>query len=86
MERDPIRGQDSINTFKEILQLAVKHDVSCTLKPVFKDLIDSCDRWTLFFLLEIYFTRTNPRETACTKLLLFYVNTHLEKSLSRSNY
>lgn len=26
-ERDPIRGQDSINTFKEILQLAVKHDV-----------------------------------------------------------
>lgn len=28
MERDPIRGQDSINTFKEILQLAVKHDVS----------------------------------------------------------
>lgn len=27
-ERDPIRGQDSINTFKEILQLAVKHDVS----------------------------------------------------------
>ncbi len=28
MERDPIRGQDSINTFKEILQLAVKYDVS----------------------------------------------------------
>ena len=27
MERDPIRGQDSINTFKEILQLAVKNDV-----------------------------------------------------------
>ena len=27
-ERDPIRGQDSINTFKEILQLAVKYDVS----------------------------------------------------------
>lgn len=27
MERDPIRGQDSINTFKEILQLAVKHEV-----------------------------------------------------------
>lgn len=26
-ERDPIRGQDSINTFEEILQLAVKHDV-----------------------------------------------------------
>ena len=28
LERDPIRGQDSINTFKEILQLAVKYDVS----------------------------------------------------------
>ena len=28
LERDPIRGQDSINTFKEILQLAVKHNVS----------------------------------------------------------
>ncbi len=27
MERDPVRGQDSINTFKEILRLAVKHDV-----------------------------------------------------------
>ena len=30
MERDPIRGQDSINTFKEILQLAVKNDVWAT--------------------------------------------------------
>jgi double-strand break repair protein MRE11 len=28
LERDPVRGQDSINTFREILQLAVKHDVS----------------------------------------------------------
>ena len=27
LERDPIRGQDSINTFEEILQLAVKNDV-----------------------------------------------------------
>ena len=27
MERDPVRGQDSINTFREILQLAVKNDV-----------------------------------------------------------
>ncbi|KAJ7130325.1 Mre11 DNA-binding presumed domain-containing protein [Mycena epipterygia] len=31
MERDPIRGQDSINTFREILQLAVKHDVDFIL-------------------------------------------------------
>lgn len=27
-ERDPIRGQDSVNTFKEILELAVDHDVT----------------------------------------------------------
>ncbi|ETW77246.1 hypothetical protein HETIRDRAFT_327725 [Heterobasidion irregulare TC 32-1] len=31
LERDPIRGQDSINTFKEILQLAVKNDVDFIL-------------------------------------------------------
>ncbi|KAF8581791.1 DNA repair exonuclease [Ramaria rubella] len=31
MERDPIRGQDAINTFEEILQLAVKHDVDFIL-------------------------------------------------------
>ncbi|KAH6903153.1 DNA repair and meiosis protein Mre11 [Coprinopsis sp. MPI-PUGE-AT-0042] len=30
-ERDPIRGQDSINTFREILQLAVKHEVDFIL-------------------------------------------------------
>ena len=28
LERDPIRGRDSIDTFEEILKLAVKHDVS----------------------------------------------------------
>ena len=33
MERDPIRGQDSINTFREILQLAVKHDVCSRQGP-----------------------------------------------------
>ncbi|KAH9962132.1 Metallo-dependent phosphatase-like protein [Russula dissimulans] len=31
LERDPVRGQDSINTFKEILQLAVKNDVDFLL-------------------------------------------------------
>ncbi|KAH8112242.1 DNA repair exonuclease [Phellopilus nigrolimitatus] len=31
LERDPIRGRDSINTFEEILQLAVKHDVDFIL-------------------------------------------------------
>lgn len=30
-ERDPIRGQDSINTFREVLQLAVKHEVDMVL-------------------------------------------------------
>ncbi len=28
LERDPVRGQDAINTFKEVLELAVKYDVS----------------------------------------------------------
>ncbi|KAH9171107.1 Metallo-dependent phosphatase-like protein [Lactarius sanguifluus] len=31
LERDPIRGQDSVNTFKEILHLAVKNDVDFIL-------------------------------------------------------
>lgn len=30
-ERDPVRGQDSINTFREILQLATIHDVDFIL-------------------------------------------------------
>lgn len=29
LERDPIRGRDSIDTFEEILKLAVKKDVCC---------------------------------------------------------
>ena len=33
METDPVRGQDSITTFREILQLAVKHDVSIRASP-----------------------------------------------------
>ncbi|EPQ28093.1 uncharacterized protein PFL1_04420 [Pseudozyma flocculosa PF-1] len=31
MERDPVRGQDSIRTFEEILQLAVEHQVDLIL-------------------------------------------------------
>ena len=27
LERDPVRGQDAINTFEEILQLAVEYEV-----------------------------------------------------------
>lgn len=30
LERDPVRGHDAINTFEEILQLAVKHEVQRT--------------------------------------------------------
>lgn len=33
LERDPIRGQDSVNTFREILQLAVKNDVGVNTNP-----------------------------------------------------
>lgn len=31
LERDPVRSHDAINTFEEILQLAVKHDVRSLL-------------------------------------------------------
>ncbi|EJD05327.1 DNA repair exonuclease [Fomitiporia mediterranea MF3/22] len=31
LERDPVRGRDSFNTFEEILQLAVKHEVDFVL-------------------------------------------------------
>ena len=31
LERDPVRGQDAMNTFEEILKLAVKHDVPISL-------------------------------------------------------
>jgi hypothetical protein len=30
-EKDPIRGQDSINTFREILELAREHEVSLSI-------------------------------------------------------
>ena len=43
METDPVRGQDSINTFREILQLAVKHDVSVRTSP--RRLIMGCERF-----------------------------------------
>lgn len=33
-ERDPVRGQDSINSFKEVLQLAVKHEVRVNASPL----------------------------------------------------
>lgn len=42
-ERDPIRGQDSINTFKEILQLAVKYDVSLSSTFIGR----KSNRWSL---------------------------------------
>ena len=31
LERDPVRSHDAINTFEEILQLAVKNDASTAL-------------------------------------------------------
>lgn len=37
LERDPVRGHDAINTFEEILQLAVKHDVSiCLIQSILR--------------------------------------------------
>lgn len=83
MERDPVRGQDSINTFREILQLAVKHDVRLTsfLLP----LDSNAPRWTLFFLLEIYSTKTSPRGIVCTRPLHFCANILSATSLCKWN-
>ena len=65
MERDPIRGQDSINTFREILQLAVKYDVSCFSNVGCKLLLKQ-------HLGRFHFTcrRSVPREQAFTRLPL----------------
>lgn len=68
LERDPIRGQDSIDTFKEILQLAVKHDVRlflalCTPPQKYSY------RSTLSSLPAIYSMRTDRREIVYTRLL-----------------
>ena len=45
LERDPVRGQDSINTFREILQLAVKHDVSSYLVFFRGQRLQSCPKF-----------------------------------------
>lgn len=37
MEKDPVRGLDSINTFREILQLAQKHEVGNVFLQAIKD-------------------------------------------------
>lgn len=48
LERDPIRGQDAVNTFEEILQLAVKYDV-CTCALVFDLAFKFKLRWTSYY-------------------------------------
>jgi len=84
MERDPIRGQDSINTFREILQLAVKHDVRrsfpmlcCGAYP---------DRSILFSSQETSFTRTNLPESVYIKPSLCCANTRWGISQYKLNY
>lgn len=41
MERDPVRGSDSINTFREILQMAKDHDVSICMHILCNSGVDS---------------------------------------------
>lgn len=69
-ERDPIRGQDSINTFREILQLAVKNEVHPIAKAV--EVIAMMDahalsRLTSSYSLETFFTRIDRLEIVSTK-------------------
>ena len=87
-ERDPVRGQDSINAFKEILQLAVKHDVSyeSLARGVAFTLLPSATRSTSFFSRVTSSMRTGLQETACTKSWLCCGNTLSEIDLSRSSF
>lgn len=70
MERDPVRGSDSINTFREILQMAKDHDVSICIhalcisdtNPTFLPF-----RSTLSCLEVICFTRIDLRVPLCIK-------------------
>jgi len=82
-ERDPIRGQDSINTFREILQLAVKHDVSP--RHSFHPCSSVLPRLILYSLPETYSMKTNPQETACIAPLHYSVNIPWVTSQSRLN-
>lgn len=69
-ERDPIRGQDSINTFREILQLAVKNEVHPL--PEYVADISMTDAYGLSrsissYSLETFFTRIDRLEIVSTK-------------------
>ena len=75
LERDPVRGQDSINTFREILQLAVKHDVRISVKTTLFVRHWDCpiSQWPvslrsiLCSWVETSFMTTDRLETAYTK-------------------
>lgn len=72
-ERDPIRGQDSINTFKEILELAVDQDVrllglcSALLELTVDVLRLTFCRSTCCCWLEISSMRTNHQDRRSIK-------------------
>jgi hypothetical protein len=88
MERDPIRGQDSINTFKEILQLAVKNDV-WLFSGDYKNkniLTLPVSRLTSSFWLETYSMKINHLEIASTKSQLSCVNLRWAKNLWKLSY
>ena len=70
MERDPIRGQDSINTFKEILELAIKHEVRVLYATHSCLEAEDASRLTSYCLLETCSTRTSHLVNAYIKLLL----------------
>lgn len=75
-ERDPVRGQDSINSFREILQLAVKHEVNPLCRVMlyrasalqFSRSTSSCSPATCF-------TKISLLENACIKLWPFSEST-----------
>lgn len=83
-ERDPIRGQDSINTFREILQLAVKNEVHPIPEAV--EDISMTDAYGLSrsissYSLETFFTRIDRLEIVSTKSWASCENTRWAPSL-----
>src|SRR5271156_5270398 len=64
-ERDPIRGNDSIVTFNEIMELAKERDVSTPPFPYNFCLFLHGVRWTWYSWEEIYSMIINLRGRLC---------------------
>lgn len=71
LERDPVRGQDAINTFEEILQLAVKHEVPLTHPNTSGDLRCSISSLTFPMYRSILY---------CSRATCFMITSQVERA------